>query len=87
MMLTVTFVFVAAAQAQKKCSDKPIAVEFQKVKQRQEARKLMLQKTQQDGVQTTTTTTTTTSSQQTKPQPINKPSSQPMSIPSRKKNN
>ena len=83
MMFTMIFIFTAASNAQKKCSDKPIAAEFKKVRDKQEARKQMLQKTQQDPP--TTTSGANTSSQQTNQQPSNKPSSQPMSIPSRKR--
>src|SRR5262245_16998489 len=79
MMFTAIVVFAAAANAQQKCSDKPIAAEFRKVRERQEARKQMLQKTQQDPP------AVSTAPLQTKPQPNNKPSTQPMSIPSRKK--
>ena len=82
MLLTVSFICAVAAHSQKKCSDKSITVEFQKVKEKQEARKIMLQKTQQDGVQTTSSTTN--SSLQTKQLPITKPSSQPMMIPKKK---
>jgi high-affinity K+ transport system ATPase subunit B len=82
MMLTAIVVFAAAANAQQKCSDKPIATEFRKVREKQEARKQMLQKTQQDPVPTPGIST---SSPQTKPKPNNKPSTQPMSIPSRKR--
>jgi hypothetical protein len=83
MMLTAIVVFAAAANAQQKCSDKPIAAEFRKVREKQEARKQMLQKTQQDPVPSTPGVST--SSPQTKLKPNNKPSTQPMSIPSRKR--
>jgi len=67
-----------------KASDRPISSELKKLKEIQETRKQMLQRTQQSASKTETQPTTV-SADKTKQLPATKPSAQPMVVPVRSK--
>ena len=85
--LFLTLIIIACGlniYAQQKASERPFASELKKVKEKQEARKKILQQTQQPADQKETPAMTT-SANKTKQLPAVKPSLQPMTVPARPK--
>lgn len=85
--LFLTLIIIACGltiYAQQKASDRPFTSELKKIKEKQEARKKMLQQTQQPADKNETPATTN-SDNKTKQSPAIKPSSQPMTVPARSK--